>query len=210
MRADGGTGIDHLPGSRAEIRRRLQAAGGRLGAHGWQAGDEGRQQAGDRTDAAVLVGLLGHGDGPRIVLTQRTAHLKDHAGQISFPGGRLEPGDAGPAAAALREAHEEIGLDPAQVELLGALPHYDTVTGFRIHPVVGWIEPPVSWAIDPFEVEEVFELPLRFVLDPANHRRDSYLRNGERRHFYVLPYEDRYIWGATAGILVNFARLLTG
>jgi 8-oxo-dGTP pyrophosphatase MutT (NUDIX family) len=145
-----------------------------------------------------------------VILTQRTAHLKDHAGQISLPGGRIEDEDEGPAAAALREALEEIGLAPDKVELLGGLRHYDTITGFRIHPVVGWIEPPVEFAPDPFEVAEVFEVPLGFALDPANHRRDSYVRNGEQRHFYVVPYQDRYIWGATAGILVNLARLLAG
>lgn len=196
---------------RDAVRRRLREAGGGLDARGWLAGDEGHERlAGGivRTPAAVLLGLVDRPDGAHVILTQRTRHLKDHAGQISLPGGRLEAEDAGPAAAAVREAFEEIGLDPAKVEILGGLRHYDTITGFRIHPVVGWIEPPASWLLDPFEVEEVFEVPLRFALDPANHRRDSYLRNGERRHFYVLPYQDRYIWGATAGILVNFARLL--
>ena len=105
-------------------------------------------------------------DEPHIILTQRTAHLRDHAGQISLPGGRIERDDAGPAAAALREALEEIGLDPARVELVGGLRHYDTITGFRIHPIVGWIEPPVELTPDPFEVAEVFELPLSFALDP--------------------------------------------
>jgi 8-oxo-dGTP pyrophosphatase MutT (NUDIX family) len=197
---------------REGLRRRLQAAGGELGPHGWLAGDEGHERGHApeaRTAAAVLLGLVARPDGPHVVLTQRTAHLKDHAGQISLPGGRIEAEDEGPAAAALREAFEEIGLDPAQVEVLGGLRHYDTITGFRIHPIVGWIEPPVTLAPDPFEVAEVFEVPLGFMLEPANHRRDSYVRNGERRHFYVLPYENRYIWGATAGILVNFARLLT-
>lgn len=198
---------------RDAVRRRLQEAGGRLDARGWLVGDEGHDRAfrpADRTPAAVLLGLVARPEGPHVILTQRTGHLRDHAGQISLPGGRLEPCDASPAAAALREAQEEIGLAPEKVELLGGLRHYDTVTGFRIHPVVGWIEPPVELQPDPFEVEEVFELPLSFALDRANHRRDSYLRNGERRHFYVLPYQDRYIWGATAGILVNFARLLSG
>jgi 8-oxo-dGTP pyrophosphatase MutT (NUDIX family) len=198
------------------LRRRLEVSGGHLDSHGWVTGDEGHEHgaaalAGEgRTSAAVLIGLVPRPDGPQIVLTQRTAHLKDHAGQISLPGGRMEDSDDGPAAAALREAHEEIGLAPERVELLGGLRHYDTITGFRIHPVVGWIRPPVAFRPDPFEVAEVFEVPLRFALDPANHRRDSYQRNGEQRSFYVLPYRDRYIWGATAGILVNFARLLTG
>ena len=174
-------------------------------------GDEGHAQhrlEQGRVPAAVLLGLVARSEGPHVLLTQRTAHLKDHAGQISLPGGRIETTDADAIAAALREAQEEIGLDPQRVDLLGGLRHYDTVTGFRIHPVVGWIEPPVALLPDPHEVAEVFELPLSFALDPANHRRDSYDRNGLRRHFYVLPFEDRYIWGATAGILVNFARLL--
>ncbi|MDF1586743.1 CoA pyrophosphatase [Marinimicrococcus flavescens] len=158
--------------------------------------------------AAVLLGLLPQPGGPSLLLTQRTAHLRDHAGQISLPGGRIEKADATPEAAALREAEEEIGLDPSRVELLGRLQPYRTVTGFLIHPVVGWIRPPVELVADPFEVAEVFELPLAFALDPANHRRDSYERDGRRRHFFVLPYQNRYIWGATAGILVNFARLL--
>jgi 8-oxo-dGTP pyrophosphatase MutT (NUDIX family) len=162
------------------------------------------------TPAAVLVGLVGRESGPSILLTQRTPHLTAHAGQISLPGGRAEPGDADPVATALRAAEEEIGLDPGRVEILAPLPPYETVTGFRIEPVVGWIEPPVSFAVDPFEVAELFEVPLSFVLDAANHRRDSYVRDGRSRHFYVLPYDDRYIWGATAGILVSFARLLAG
>lgn len=196
---------------RAALRRRLAAFGHLSPDHEWVAGDQGheRRDPDGRTPAAVLLGLVARPSGLHIILTQRTAHLKDHAGQISLPGGRIEPEDDGPSAAALREAHEEIGLDPAKVELLGSLHHYDTITGFRIHPIVGWIEPPVTFAPDPFEVAEVFEVPLRFMLDPLNHRRDSYVRNGEQRHFYVLPYETRYIWGATAGILVNFARLLT-
>ena len=194
--------------ARDGLRERLRSAGGALDDAGWLSGDEGHdRRTGQRRPAAVLLGLVARPSEPHIILTQRTAHLRDHAGQISLPGGRLEPVDSGPADAALREAFEEIGLVPAKVELLGGLRHYDTITGFRIHPVVGWIEPPVALTPDPYEVAEVFELPLSFALDPRNHRRDSYERNGERRHFYVLPYQDRYIWGATAGILVNFARL---
>ena len=193
---------------REGLRERLRLAGGALDGQGWLAGDEGHERRTDlRRPAAVLLGLVARPSEPHIILTQRTAHLRDHAGQISLPGGRLEREDSGPAEAALREAFEEIGLAPGKVEVLGGLRHYDTVTGFRIHPVVGWIEPPVALTLDPYEVAEVFELPLSFVLDPRNHRRDSYDRNGERRHFYVLPYQERYIWGATAGILVNFARL---
>jgi 8-oxo-dGTP pyrophosphatase MutT (NUDIX family) len=165
--------------------------------------------AGGRIPAAVLVGLIARPEGPAILLTERTAHLRDHAGQISLPGGRIEHTDPDPQAAALREAHEEIGLEPAKVEPLGHLPTYDTITGFRIHPVVGWIEPPVELVPDPFEVADVFELPLAFALDARNHTRDSYERSGRQRHFFVIRWQNRYIWGATAGILVNFARLLS-
>ena len=156
----------------------------------------------------MLVGLVDRPGGPAVLLTQRTEHLRDHAGQISFPGGRIEPGDACAAAAALREAEEEIGLEPAKVEVLGELAPYDTVTGFRIHPVVGWIEPPFALRLDRFEVAEAFEVPLHYVVDPVNHRRHSYRRGTLTRGYYVLPYQGRFIWGATAGILVNFSSLL--
>ena len=122
-------------------------------------------------------------------------------------GRRIEEGEA-PVEAALREAEEEIGLPPDRVGLLGELPPYRTGTGFCIHPVVGWVDPPERFRLDPFEVAELFEVPLSFILDPANHRRDSYERNGKTRQFYVLPYEGRYIWGATAGILVGLSRIL--
>jgi 8-oxo-dGTP pyrophosphatase MutT (NUDIX family) len=160
--------------------------------------------------AAVLIGLVARPDGATVLLTQRTKHLRDHAGQISFPGGRMEPEDRDAVATALREAREEIGLDPGKVEVLGELETYDTVTGFRIHPVVGWIEPPIELLPDPYEVAEVFEVPLAFALDEANHRRESVMRDGRPRQFYVVPYQSRYIWGATAGILVNLARRLAG
>ena len=176
-------------------------------------GDEARPTApGARlTPAAVLVALLDRADGLFLVLTQRAAHLNAHAGQISLPGGRMEADDVSAVATALRESEEEIGLVPADVEVLGSLRAYETITGFRIYPVIGWVAaPPAAWRPDPAEVADVFEVPLAFVLDPANHQRDSYLRNGERRHFFVLPYQNRYIWGATAGILVNFARTLAG
>jgi 8-oxo-dGTP pyrophosphatase MutT (NUDIX family) len=159
--------------------------------------------------AAVLIGLVDRMGGPTVLLTKRTDHLKDHAGQICFPGGRIEPEDATIEAAALREAEEEIGLDPAKVDLIQRLSPYDTTTGFRIHPVVGWIEPPFEITPDDFEVAEVFELPLSFILDPTNHQRQSHIRNNQRRSYYVLPYQGRFIWGATAGMLVNFSRLLT-
>jgi 8-oxo-dGTP pyrophosphatase MutT (NUDIX family) len=174
-------------------------------------GDEGAARTAggaEPTPAAVLVGLVDREAGPALLLTQRTEHLRDHAGQICFPGGRIEPTDGSAAAAALREAQEEIGLDPARIAVIGELPPYQTVTGFRIHPVVGWISPPFELRPDPHEVAEAFEVPLHFVLDPENHRRQSYRRGPVTRAYYVLPYQGRFIWGATAGILVNLARVL--
>jgi 8-oxo-dGTP pyrophosphatase MutT (NUDIX family) len=162
------------------------------------------------TPAAVLIGLLAHPEGPSVILTQRSAHLKDHAAEISLPGGRMEAIDDGPAAAALRETFEEIGLAPDRVELLGCLSPYETISGFRVYPVVGWIEPPVEFVPDAREVEDVFEVPLSFVLDPANHHCGSIDRGGDRKRFYVIPYPGRCIWGVTAGILVNLARVLAG
>ena len=166
-----------------------------------------RLAASDLRQAAVLVPLYVDAGELWTVLTRRAADLPTHRSQIAFPGGGRELKED-PWGAAVREAHEEIGLEPTRVEVLGELDAYDTVTGVRIHPIVGWIEPPVELVPDPFEVAEVFELPLAFALDPENHRRDSYLREGRTRHVYVLPYQERYIWGATAGILVNFARRL--
>ena len=158
--------------------------------------------------AAVLVGLVAHDDGPSIILTERTEHLSNHAGQISFPGGRIEPGDTGPADAALREAFEEIGLDPDKVELLGCLPVHTTITSFHVYPFVGWIEPPLELTLDAHEVADVFELPLAFVLDAANHQLGSLVLAGVTHTFYVLEWAGHRIWGATAGMLVTLARAL--
>ena len=165
---------------------------------------------GPLTQAAVLVPLVDRPTGLTIVLTERTAHLRDHAGQISFPGGRIEAGDASAEAAALREANEEIGLLASEVEVVGRLEVYNTRTGFEVTPVVGLVDPSYCVKRDPFEVADVFELPLAFVLDAANHKQRSAEFRGRLRHFYVLPYEDRYIWGATAGMLINLYEVLTG
>jgi len=159
------------------------------------------------TPAAVLLLVVNHPE-PTVVFTQRTAHLADHAGQISFPGGRMEEGDEGPAQTALREAREEVGVDPALVEILGELPDYHTSTGYRVRPVVGWAEPPLSYAPDPYEVADVFEVPLRFLLEPANHRYESAFYKGRLRHYWAMPWEGRFIWGATAGMLVTFQRIV--
>ena len=160
------------------------------------------------TQAAVLVPLIERPEGLQVLLTQRTAHLKDHAGQISFPGGRAEPEDADAVATALRETHEEVGLPPERVRVLGRLDNYITSTGYEVAPVVGLIQPPFPMVPDPHEVAEVFEVPLAFLVNAANHERHSRDWQGRTRLFYVLPYQDRYIWGATAGMLVNLALLL--
>jgi 8-oxo-dGTP pyrophosphatase MutT (NUDIX family) len=155
------------------------------------------------------MGPLGHrDDGLRVLLTQRTSHLSDHAGQISFPGGRVEPDDANREETALRETEEEIGLTRAHVTLLGRLPTYEIPSGFRITPVVGWIEPPFELKLDAFEVLSVFEAPLAHFLDPERYQRREYRFGGRHRHYLAIPYEGRYIWGATAGMLYSLARML--
>jgi 8-oxo-dGTP pyrophosphatase MutT (NUDIX family) len=186
--------------NREELRVRLQAA--------CPPAERAGSSPAPGIPAAVLIGLLAHPEGPHVILTERAAHLRDHAAEISLPGGRIEAGDDGPAAAALREAFEEIGLAPDKVELLGCLPVYETITGFSVFPFVGWIDPPVEFVLDTREVADVFQVPLSFVLDPANHQRDSIVRDGEIHTYYVLPYPGRRIWGATAGILVSLARVL--
>jgi 8-oxo-dGTP pyrophosphatase MutT (NUDIX family) len=162
-------------------------------------------------EAAVLIALVMHQSGPTVLLTRRTSHLHDHAGQISFPGGGVEQHDTTPVAAALRETEEEVGLRAESVEVLGSLPRYATATGYLVTPVVGLVTPGFSMQIDAFEVEEVFEPPLAFLMDPAHHERRLVDFDGMRRTFYAMPYEAgrRYfIWGATAAMLRNFYHLL--
>jgi len=158
--------------------------------------------------AAVLVPLIDHSGGMSVLLTQRTAHLTAHAGQISFPGGRIEEEDPDAIAAALRETEEEVGLPRDRVSVVGRLDTYLTGTGFEITPVVGIVAPPFPLSIDPFEVAEAFEVPLSFILDKRNHQRVERESGAHRRVFFVLPYQGRNIWGATAGILVNLAEVL--
>jgi 8-oxo-dGTP pyrophosphatase MutT (NUDIX family) len=153
------------------------------------------------TPAAVLFPIVERDNGHTVLLTQRTAHLRDHAGQVSFPGGRVEADDPSPVHTALRETEEEIGLPREQVEVLGFLPEYRTGTGFRVTPVVALVRPPFSLVLDPFEVAEAFEVPLSFLLDPANHKRHSLHYRGALRHFFAMPYGDYFIWGATAGMI---------
>lgn len=175
--------------------------------------DGGQPRAGPHdilTRASVLIPVINRGHGSTVLFTQRTAHLYDHAGQISFPGGRAEEDDPDPAFTALREAEEEVGLARSHVEVLGRIPEYRTGTGFLVTPVVGWVETPVTFTPDPFEVAEVFEVPLRFLMDAANHRVETAFFRGRMRTYYALSFEGRYIWGATAGMLVSLYRVLAG
>ncbi|WP_309083329.1 CoA pyrophosphatase [Chelativorans sp.] len=152
-------------------------------------------------DAAVLVPVVDHGQEATVILTERAAHLRSHSGQVAFPGGRIDPTDASPEHAALREAEEEIGLDPSFVDVVGRMPDYVTGSGYRIRPILGIVRPGFILTINPEEVETVFEVPLSFLMDPANHRRDSRIWKERERFFYTIPYGDRFIWGVTAGIL---------
>ena len=166
--------------------------------------------------AAVLVPLIqrtaGEG-GPTVLLTQRTSHLSTHSGQVAFPGGKVDRDDASEEAAALREAHEEVGLDPDRVEIIGRLPTYVTGTAFIVTPVVALVQPQLQLEPNPEEVAEVFEVPLSFLMDPANHRRHAFEWDGERREWFAMPYAkegvERYIWGATAGMIRNLYRFLS-
>jgi 8-oxo-dGTP pyrophosphatase MutT (NUDIX family) len=161
-----------------------------------------------RVPAAVLVPLVERDRGMTVLLTQRAATLKDHAGQISFPGGRIEPEDADAWRAALREAHEEIGLQENFVEFAGYLPDHWVGTGFRVTPVVGFVNPGYELRIATAEVHDVFEVPLDFILDAANHISRTRELGGVKLEVYDIPYGDRNIWGATAGMLLTLRRLL--
>jgi 8-oxo-dGTP pyrophosphatase MutT (NUDIX family) len=174
-------------------------------------GDDGTGREGAAlTAAAVLLPIVDHPGGLTVIFTKRTTHLKAHSGQVSFPGGRAEPEDPTPEFTALREAQEEIGLPMEQVEVLARLPDYHTRTGFRVTPVVGLLTPPLVLTPDPREVEYVFEVPLAFLLDPRNHQRHTRELQGQTVGYYVMQFQDRTIWGATAGMLVNLYRHLAG
>lgn len=169
------------------------------------------------TRASVLVPLAQREGGLSVLLTQRTDHLSAHPGQVSFPGGRAEPHDPDPVATALREAHEEIGLAPSHVDVIGQMPTYTTGTGFIVTPVVGLVQPDFNLVIDPFEVAEVFEVPLAFLMNPANHRWHAVEMGGSKREFLSMPWTGMdangqprryFVWGATAAMLRNLYRFL--
>lgn len=159
-------------------------------------------------EAAVLILVVDRPQGATVLFTQRTAHLTDHAGQISFPGGRVEADDRDAAHTALREAEEETGVDASRIEILGAIPQYTTGTGYLVTPVVAWTAPPIEYRPDPTEVAECFEVPFDFLVDGANHRLESAMYKGRMRSYFAIPYGSRYIWGATAGMLVTLTRVL--
>ncbi len=174
----------------------------------WRAANGAAGDARGLTPAAVLVPIVRRDDAPTVLFTRRTDHLKSHSGQISFPGGRIEERDDSPEAAALRETGEEIGLAAGDVELLGRLDLRETGTGYRVFPVVGMVVPPLALVPDAHEVAEIFEVPLAFLVDPANHRFETRVSGNVERQFYAIPYGSHFIWGLTARILVNLGEVL--
>ena len=164
----------------------------------------------DLKPAAVIAPLLLHDGPPRFLFTERAAHLNRHAGQVSFPGGRVDASDLTHADAALRELHEEVGIDPVHVDLLGRFDSYETVTGYEVQPFVGIVRPGYRLRLDPNEVALTFEAPIDFLMDPANHERHSRTWQGRERHFYAMPWKGHYIWGATAGMLKSLYDRLYG
>ena len=181
-----------------------------VGDHSTTPGADKLLQPGRKLNAAaVLVPIVEHPDEETVLLTQRTSHLRTHSGQVSFPGGRVEPEDTGPVDTALRETEEEVGLTREHIEVVGALDTFETGTGFSITPIVGLVRPGFTLTIDEYEVAEAFEVPLSFFMDPANHTTESQEWQGMMRTYYVMPYNGFRIWGATAGMLVNLHNRLT-
>lgn len=209
---------EHLPPIAGEVLQAPVLRQRFARAEGWQAELAGDGPAAGLAKplrpASVLVPLVQRPEGLQVLLTQRTAHLHDHAGQISFPGGRQEEGDPDEAATALRETEEEVGLARRHVEVIGTLPIYTTVTNYRVTPVVGLVQPPFDLQLDSFEVAEAFEVPLHFLMTPANHHRHRVDYDGGVHHFLSMPWHDGrreyFIWGATAAMLRNLYHFLHG
>ncbi len=209
---------DHLPALTKEVLRSAAVRRRFMLAPTWspEANHEPRFNNRSPTHASVLIALIER-DELTVLLTQRTAHLSDHPGQISFAGGRVEPSDVDATATALREAREEVGLETRFVDVLGAMPTYTTGTGFIVTPVVALVCPDFKVTADPFEVADVFEVPLAFLMNPANHRRHTVDLNGRPREFLSMPYDGvdaqgqprrHFIWGATAAMLRNLYQFL--
>ncbi|NMM45199.1 CoA pyrophosphatase [Rhodospirillaceae bacterium KN72] len=192
----------------AEIERRILGA-----AVPTRRGDDDlnpgmRPMRDDLIPASVLIPLVQRPEGTTMLLTKRTPHMKDHAGQIAFPGGRRDPEDTDDIATALRETQEEVGIGAGSIRILGSIAPYVTRTGYAVTPFVGAVDPDIAPRPDPFEVDEIFEVPFAFLLDRANHQRHSHTINGTDRHFYAMPYGEYFIWGATAGMIVNLVDIL--
>ena len=196
--------LDHL---RTSIAREA-LDGVRLLRGDWDVDDGSGRSEHALTPAAVLIPVIAREE-PTVLLTRRTETLRKHAGQVAFPGGRIDPDDDGPIAAALREAHEEVALPPAQVEVIGAIDAYETGTGYRIVPVVGVVPPDLPLVPAEVEVAAVFEVPLNYLLDPDNHQVHKTEWQGRQRSYYVIEWETHRIWGVTAGIIVNLAKRLS-
>ncbi|MGG5811791.1 CoA pyrophosphatase [Falsiroseomonas sp. CW058] len=195
--------------SRTEVEARLADPAALARAEAMRVDDFDRGETPQLKPAAVLVPIVWHEAGPGILLTVRSARLSSHAGQVAFPGGRLEPGETAEVAA-LREAAEEVGLDPRLPTLVGTLPDHRTGTGYRVTPVVAFLDPPLDLTPDPGEVQAIFELPLATVLDPAAAIRRQGEWRGRRREYWVWPHDEHLVWGATAAILMNLSRVLRG
>lgn len=208
---------DHLPAVPAErlSAESLRARFSRPPAWEPELLSDRLHRAASSRPAAVLVPIVQHARGPTMLLTRRTTQLKRHSGQVAFPGGRRDEGDASAIATALREANEEVGLDPRGVEVIGQMPDYVTGTGFCVTPVVGLLEPGFSIRPDPQEVADVFEVPLEFLMNPRHHERRRILSDEGERHFFAMPWRspdtetDYFIWGATAAMLRNLYRMLS-
>lgn len=195
------TGLFTAEEFRARVARYKRGDGEFYGDHALNPGFRDAIVRADVRDAAVLIPIVDRQPEATVLLTKRAEALRSHSGQVAFPGGRVDPEDASVEDAALREADEEIGLSRDFVEIIGRMPGYFTGSGYRIIPVIGIVRPGFSLNINPDEVDDAFEVPLSFLMDPTNHRQESRMWQNVERHYYTMPYGEKFIWGATAGII---------